>query len=103
MATWQVQEARTRLSEIIRLAESQGAQTITRRGTECVVVISAAEYRNLTSGKPDLVDFLLNSGPKFDDPDAIFDRSLVDAYIPPEMRERLEKIEERLTALEEQR
>ena len=65
MATWQVQEAKTRLSELIDEAHSKGPQVITRHGAERAVVLSIEDYRALTAHKPNLKDFLLG-GPKFD-------------------------------------
>jgi len=41
---WQLQEAKNRLSEVVRLAQSEGPQTITVRGTDAVVVVSMDEY-----------------------------------------------------------
>jgi prevent-host-death family protein len=38
MALWQVQEAKTRLSEVIEEAQSKGPQIITRHGAERAVV-----------------------------------------------------------------
>ena len=72
MAIWQLQNAKTHLSEVIEDAHTKGPQIITRHGTERAVVVSIEEYRNLThSGpKPNLRDFLLN-GPKFDDEDML--------------------------------
>jgi prevent-host-death family protein len=66
MATWPVQDAKTRLSELIEEANTKGPQIITRHGAERAVVLSIADYRHLTSHKPNLRDFLLD-GPKFDD------------------------------------
>ena len=40
MATWQVQDAKTRLSEVIERARAEGPQTITRHGKERAVVLS---------------------------------------------------------------
>ena len=65
MAVWQVQEAKTRLSELIEEARSKGPQIITRHGTERAVILSIDEYRALTSSKPDLKSYLLG-GPKVD-------------------------------------
>lgn len=65
MATWQVQEAKTRLSELIDEAHSKGPQVITRHGAERAVVLSIEDYRALTAHKPNLKDYLLG-GPKFD-------------------------------------
>lgn len=66
MATWQVQEAKTRLSEVIEKARSEGPQTITRHGEERVVVVSVEDYRALVGKRPDFKSHLLG-GPKVDD------------------------------------
>jgi prevent-host-death family protein len=65
MAVWQVQEAKTRLSEVIEEAIQKGPQIITRHGTERAVILSIADYRALAAHKPDLRDYLLG-GPKVD-------------------------------------
>ena len=65
MAVWQVQEAKTRLSELIEEANSKGPQIITRHGSERAVVLSITDYRALTAHKPDLKEYLLG-GPKVD-------------------------------------
>jgi prevent-host-death family protein len=66
MMVWQVQEAKTRLSEVIERAHLEGPQTITRHGRERAVVLSIEDYRALLAHKPDFKAFLLG-GPKFDD------------------------------------
>lgn len=65
MAVWQVQEAKTRLSEVIEEANSKGPQFITRHGSERAVILSITDYRSLTAHKPNLRDYLLG-GPKVD-------------------------------------
>jgi prevent-host-death family protein len=65
MAVWQMQEAKSHLSEVIEEANSKGPQIITRHGAERAVVLSAADYRALTSHKPDFKEHLLG-GPKTD-------------------------------------
>lgn len=64
MATWQLQEAKNRLSEVVECALRDGPQTITRRGKETVIVVASADYRKLSqklqSGKS-LLDFFLRS------------------------------------------
>lgn len=69
MGTWQVQEAKSRLSEVIEQARTHGPQMITKHGKPAVVVLSCEAYETLKRKKPapNLIDFLLNSGPKFDD------------------------------------
>lgn len=65
MAVWQVQEAKTRLSELIEEANSKGPQIITRHGQERAVILSVTDYRVLTAHQPDLKEYLLG-GPKVD-------------------------------------
>lgn len=66
MAQWQVQEAKTRLSEVIEEAQNKGPQTITRHGVERAVVLSITDFKALTAHKPGLKEYLLG-GPKVDD------------------------------------
>jgi antitoxin Phd len=66
VAVWQVQEAKTRLSEVIERARTDGPQTITRHGAERAVVLSIEDYRALIARKPDFKAHLLG-GPKVDD------------------------------------
>jgi len=66
MARWQVQQAKTRLSEVIEAAQSKGPQVITRHGAERAVVLSIADFRKLTAHKPGLKEYLLG-GPKVND------------------------------------
>ena len=66
MTTWQVQEAKTRLSEVIERARTEGPQTITRYGAERAVVLSVEDYRALLVHKPAFKAHLLGD-PKVDD------------------------------------
>jgi len=63
---WQVQQAKQRLSEVLHLAEQEGAQTVTRRGREIAVIVGIEDYRKLTGPVADLRDHLL-AFPKLDD------------------------------------
>ena len=65
MSAWQVQDAKTHLSEVMAKAESEGPQTITRHGIVRAVVLSVKEYQALVAHKPDLKSYLLG-GPKID-------------------------------------
>lgn len=62
--TWNLAEAKNKLSELVNLALTQGPQTITRR-KDAVVVISAKEYAELTGKRQSFKDFLM-SGPSFE-------------------------------------
>jgi prevent-host-death family protein len=66
MAKWQVQEAKTRLSEVIERAQRDGPQVITRHGADRAVVLSIDDYRALVAHKPDFKAHLLG-GPKVDE------------------------------------
>ena len=66
MATWQIQDAKSRFSEVIERAQAEGPQTITRHGTARAVLLSIEDYQALTAAKPDFKALLLG-GPKLDD------------------------------------
>ena len=65
---WQVQEAKQRFSEVLRKAESDGPQFITRHGEEVAVIIEATEFHKLANDTADFKEFL-TAGPSFDDLD----------------------------------
>jgi antitoxin Phd len=67
-AQWQVQEAKQRFSEVLRRAQSDGPQVITRHGKEVAVIIDGTEFHKLTDELPDFKEFL-RAGPPFDDLD----------------------------------
>ncbi|MEV6980178.1 type II toxin-antitoxin system Phd/YefM family antitoxin [Sphaerisporangium sp. NPDC051017] len=58
MAQWQLQEAKQKLSEVLRRAHEEGPQVVTRHGEEVAVVIDIAEYRRMRHGAPDFKKFL---------------------------------------------
>jgi prevent-host-death family protein len=49
--SWQLQEAKNRLSEVVGLALSEGPQTITRHGRPTVVVVAAEQYARETKSE----------------------------------------------------
>lgn len=55
--TWQIQEAKNKLSEVIEEALENGPQILTRRGEEVAVVLSYSEYRGLQKKKTSLAEF----------------------------------------------
>lgn len=61
MHTWQLQEAKARLSNVIKDAASKGPQNITVHGKPVVVIISIKEYDKLTKEKPSFVKFMRKS------------------------------------------
>lgn len=63
---WQVQDAKQHFSELVREAQSHGAQFVTKHGTEVAVVLDIAEYRRLQGTSADFKEFL-RRGPHTDD------------------------------------
>lgn len=61
MRKWQLQEAKARLSEVIRQAAEEGPQSITLHGHPAAVVISSEGYRKLRQTEERFVDFMRRS------------------------------------------
>jgi prevent-host-death family protein len=61
MIRWQLQDAKNRLSELVRKAREEGPQVITLRGRDAVVVVSANEFGKLSRPRSSLVDFFRKS------------------------------------------
>jgi antitoxin Phd len=59
--TWQLQDAKNKLSDVIAQAIKQGPQLITRRGEKAAVVMSYAEYEKLCKSQGKLSEFFRNS------------------------------------------
>lgn len=74
MNTWQLQEAKNKLSQVVDSAVQEGPQVITRHGREVVVVISMADYQKLAA-RPKLSEFLRDSPLAETDLDLTRDRS----------------------------
>jgi prevent-host-death family protein len=62
---WQVQEAKQRFSEVLRAAETGGAQVVTRHGRPVAVVLDIETYRQITGETMSFGEFLM-SGPKLE-------------------------------------
>lgn len=58
---WQLQEAKNRLSELVRRARTEGPQIITLHGADTAVVVSAKEFDRLSKRKGKLVEFFRKS------------------------------------------
>jgi antitoxin Phd len=61
MHQWQLQEAKAKLSELVKKAKQSGPQQITLHGRPCVVVIDQQEYQNLLKPKQNFVNFIRQS------------------------------------------
>lgn len=62
--TWNVADAKNRLSEVLDRARRDGPQTIRRRG-DAFVLLAADQYEQLTGQRPTFKDWLLK-GPRAD-------------------------------------
>jgi len=58
---WKLQDAKSRFSELFERVLTEGAQVVSRRGKQKVVVIAKEEYDRLTQPHGSLSQFLLNS------------------------------------------
>jgi prevent-host-death family protein len=61
MQAWQMQEAKARLSELIKRAQQDGPQDITSHGKSVAVVLSRTEFDRLTGGQESFVEFMRRS------------------------------------------
>jgi prevent-host-death family protein len=73
MRTWQIQEAKARLSEVVKDAEREGPQELTSHGRSVAVLVSRAEYDRLAGTGESLVAFMRRS-PLYGQDDIEFER-----------------------------
>lgn len=60
MKTWQLQEAKARMSELVKRAQ-RAPQGITVHGKEVAVLVSRSTFDSLSQGQRSLVDFMRDS------------------------------------------
>lgn len=58
MQIWQLQEAKSRFSEMVKKAHDEGPQEVTVRGEPSVVVLAREEYDRLVRPRLSLVAFM---------------------------------------------
>jgi antitoxin Phd len=61
MSIWQLQDAKSKFSQLVEKAITNGPQFVTKRGVEAVVVVSKEKYVELTKQKNSLVELLKNT------------------------------------------
>ena len=76
MSTWQLQDAKARLSEVVKQAAQEGPQHITLHGVPAAVVLSEADYQRLRKRPKRFIDFIRNSPLKGVELDLTRDRSM---------------------------
>ena len=79
MAVWQMQDAKARLSELVKRAESEGPQDITVHGRSVAVVLSRAAFERLSGQGMSLVEFMQASPLVGLDDELTFERDRVAA------------------------
>lgn len=73
MQVWQMQEAKAKLSELVKRAQTDGPQDITLHGESVAVVLSRETFERLTAPSVSLVDFM-RASPLYDLDDLVFER-----------------------------
>jgi len=58
---WQLQDAKSKFSELVERALANGVQIVTRRGQKTVVVLPFEEYQRLAKPSDSLAQFLISS------------------------------------------
>lgn len=61
MSTWQLQAAKSHLSEVVKLAIHHEPQHITVHGKPAVVMLAYSDYVRLTQPKPRFAEFMRQS------------------------------------------
>ena len=61
MSSWQLQEAKSKFSDVVKHAQSEGPQGITVRGEPVAVLVSRADYARLAQPKPRFAEFMQRS------------------------------------------
>ena len=61
MKSWQLQDAKAHLSQVVKEVMADGPQEISLRGKPAVVLISKKEYDSLMKPKPSFVQFMKQS------------------------------------------
>ena len=66
-ATWPVQDAKARFTQMLNACLSDGPQVVTRRGDAEAVIVSLDDWRRLTAArKPSLKELLLTDDQRFE-------------------------------------
>ena len=73
MKSWQLQQAKARLSELVKSAQHEGPQEITQHGRSVAVVLSRESFDRLSHAGESLVEFMRRS-PLYGDDEIEFAR-----------------------------
>jgi len=59
--TWQLQDAKSKFSQLVESAMLNKPQFVTKHGNNAVVILSFEDYKKMTKPQTDLVTFLRTS------------------------------------------
>jgi prevent-host-death family protein len=59
--TWQLQDAKSKFSQLVENAMQNEPQFVTKHGNNAVVILSFEDYKKITKPQTDLVAFFRNS------------------------------------------
>jgi len=59
--TWQLQDAKSKFSQLVENAMHNSPQLVTKHGKNAVVILSYDEYKKLIKPKQDLISFFRDS------------------------------------------
>ena len=74
MQTWQMQDAKARLSDVVKRAGSDGPQHITLHGRPVAVVLSHDAYERLSGQRASMLEFMQASPLAGLDDELVFER-----------------------------
>jgi antitoxin Phd len=67
MKRWSITDAKANFSKLLDATVREGPQVVTRRGVDAAVVVSAAEWKGLTEGRPkSAIDILVDDPRRFE-------------------------------------
>ena len=58
---WQLQDAKSKFSQLVSMAMKNKPQVVTKHGNNAVVILSFEEYQKIIKPKQDLVEFFRTS------------------------------------------
>ena len=59
--TWQLQDAKSKFSQLVESAMHNSPQFVTKHGNNAVVILSFDEYKKMIKPKQDLISFFRDS------------------------------------------
>lgn len=59
--SWQLQDAKSKFSQLVESAISEEPQFVTKHGKNAVVILSFEDFKKMTKPETNLIDFFKNS------------------------------------------